>query len=163
MKRRRQSSPKAGEGMQVIRPQVAGVDVGSREHWVSGPPHADGSPHVRAFGTTTPELEGSVDWLVDLGVESVAMESTGVYWIPLYEMLEARGIEVVLVNVRQLHGVPARKSDVRDFAWPLPNSETSGQPQQVTLSVTWPDGSQSGPISVTSDQHMVIVQSAKGN
>jgi transposase len=101
----------------VVRPNVAGIDLGSREHWVCGPPAADGPPPVRQFGTTTPELQALADWLEALGVESVAMESTGVYWIPLFELLEARGIEVVLVNVRQLHGVPARKSDVRDCQW----------------------------------------------
>jgi transposase len=106
----------------VIQPQVAGIDIGSREHWVCAPAPADESPadespNVRAFGTTTAELQALGQWLQRAGVRSVAMESTSVYWIPLYELLDAQGIEVVLVNVRQLHGVPARKSDVRDCQW----------------------------------------------
>jgi transposase len=101
----------------VIQPQVAGIDIGSREHWVCGPVPPDGAPPVQAFGTTTEQLQAVGEWLQGLGVRSVAMESTSVYWIPLYEVLQARGIEVVLVNVRQLHGVPARKSDVRDCQW----------------------------------------------
>ncbi len=101
----------------VIQPQVAGVDIGSREHWVCSPAPDAGTPTVRAFGTTTAQLQALVQWLQSAGVRSVAMESTSVYWIPLYELLAAQGIEVVLVNVRQLHGVPARKSDVRDCQW----------------------------------------------
>src|SRR5688572_22310639 len=89
-----------------IRPMVAGIDVGSREHWVCGPAREDGEPNVRVFGTTTAQLEALVNWLVELGVKSAAMESTSVYWIPLYELLESRGVEAVLVNARQLHNVP---------------------------------------------------------
>lgn len=101
----------------AVRPKVAGIDVGSREHWVCGPVGDDGEAHVRAFGTTTSELEALVDWLLAQGVESAAMESTSVYWIPLYELLQSRGIEAVLVDARQLHNVPGRKSDVRDCQW----------------------------------------------
>jgi transposase len=101
----------------VIRPMVAGVDIGSKEHWVCGPQRADGKPNVEVFRTTTPQLQELADWLVEQGVESVAMESTYVYWIPLYEVLEARGIEVVLVNARHLRGVPGRKTDMRDCQW----------------------------------------------
>lgn len=106
-----------GAAFRVIRPEVAGIDIGSREHWVAGPVRSDGAPNVRAFGTTTVQLQAVVQWLQAQGVRSVAMESTSVYWIPLYELLVAQGIEVVLVNMRQLHGVPARKSDVRDCQW----------------------------------------------
>ena len=84
----------------AIRPMVAGVDVGSAQHWVCGPASEDGQPNVRAFGTTTDQLKELADWLSDQGVESVAMESTSVYWIPVYELLEARGLEVLLVNTR---------------------------------------------------------------
>ena len=101
----------------AIRPLVAGLDVGSSEHWVCGPARADGTPNVRGFGTTTDQLQALADWLADHGVESVAMESTSVYWIPIYELLESRGIEVVLVNARQLHHVPGRKTDVSDCQW----------------------------------------------
>jgi transposase len=105
------------QGLQAIRPMVAGVDIGSREHWVCGPPLEDGSPNVRVFGTTTEQLLALVDWLATQGVKSVAMESTSVYWIPLYELLESRGIEAVLVNARQLHNVPGRKTDFHDCQW----------------------------------------------
>ena len=101
----------------VLRPKVAGIDVGSTEHWVAGPTDEDGRSHVRPFGSTTPELEKLADWLVELDVESVAMESTYVYWIPMYELLESRGIEVLLVNARQLRNVPGRKTDVSDCQW----------------------------------------------
>jgi transposase len=101
----------------AMRPNVAGVDIGSREHWVSGPVKDDGTASVKCFGTTTSQLEALVDWLQAEGVESVAMESTSVYWIPLYELLESRGIEPVLVNARQLHNVPGRKTDVQDCQW----------------------------------------------
>lgn len=101
----------------AVRPKVAGLDVGSSQHWVCGPARPDGSPNVRMFGTTTGQLEQLADWLVEEGVESVAMESTYVYWIPIYELLESRGMEVLLVNARQLHNVPGRKTDVSDCQW----------------------------------------------
>ncbi len=101
----------------AIRPRVAGLDVGSAEHWVCGPASTDGTPNVRVFGTTTDQLHALADWLAEQGVESVAMESTYVYWIPIYELLESRGIEVVLVNARQLHNVPGRKTDFSDCQW----------------------------------------------
>jgi transposase len=101
----------------AVRPRVAGLDVGSTQHWVCGPGRADGPPHVRNFGTTTDQLNALADWLLGQHVESVAMESTSVYWIPIYEILESRGIEAVLVNARQLHHVPGRKTDVSDCQW----------------------------------------------
>jgi transposase len=101
----------------AIRPMVAGLDVGSSEHWVCGPASADGTPNVRVFGTTTDQLHALAAWLAEHGVESVAMESTSVYWIPIYELLESRGIEVVLVNARYLHNVPGRKTDISDCQW----------------------------------------------
>jgi transposase len=97
---------------------VAGLDVGSTQHWVCGPARADGVPNVRVFGTTTAQLNELADWLVQLGVKSVAMESTYVYWIPIYELLESRGLEVVLVNARQFRNVPGRpKTDFKDCQW----------------------------------------------
>jgi transposase len=100
-----------------IRPLVAGIDIGSREHWVCGPALPDGRANVRVFRTTTPALNEMADWLIEQGVESVAMESTHVYWVPVFELLESRGIEVVLVNARQLHHVPGRKTDMQDCQW----------------------------------------------
>jgi hypothetical protein len=74
-------------------------------------------PPVREFGTTTIELNRLADWLVKCGIKTVAMESTGVYWIPVYEVLEERRLEVVLVNAQHVHNVRGRKSDVKDCQW----------------------------------------------
>src|ERR1700704_1005417 len=115
---KRKKPTKAGPAaLPVLQPMVAGVDVGSTEHWVCGPARADGEPNVRVFGTTTPQLNELADWLVQQDVKSVAMESTYVYWIPVFELLESRGLEVVLVNARQLHNVPGRKTDFSDCQW----------------------------------------------
>jgi len=105
------------EGLPVLRRNVAGIDVGSTEHWVCCPPKPDGTANVRKFGTMTCDLEGIAEWLKAQGVESVAMESTGVYWIPLYELLESCGLEVLLANARQLANVPGRKTDMEDCQW----------------------------------------------
>ena len=113
---KKQAPVKVGS-LSAIRSDVAGIDIGSKEHWVCGPDLDDGRPNVRAFGTTTTQLEALAEWLAEQGVTSVAMESTSVYWIPLYELLESRGIEAVLVNARQLHNVPGRKTDVKDCQW----------------------------------------------
>ena len=112
--KRKRSRPTA---LSRIRPQVAGIDLGSREHWVCAPEVTPGKPNVRTFGTTMEQLQHLADWLLEQGVESVAMESTSVYWIPLYELLESCGIEVLLVNARQLRHVPGRKTDMRDCQW----------------------------------------------
>jgi len=109
--------PTAAPSLPAVRSKVAGVDVGSTQHWVCGPATADGTPNVRVFGTTTDQLNALAHWLVAQRVESVAMESTYVYWIPLYEVLESRGLEVVLVNARHLHNVPGRKTDFSDCQW----------------------------------------------
>lgn len=114
---RRQEAKTEPSAIRTLRPQVAGIDLGSREHWVCGPPRADGEPNVRTFGTTTGQLRELADWLAAEGVESVAMESTYVYWIPLHELLEERGFEVLLVDARQLKNVPGRKTDLQDCQW----------------------------------------------
>ena len=85
----------------------------------SGQPRANGTPNVRAFGTTTGQLRELADWLAAEGIESVAMESTHVYWIPLHELLEKQGFEVLLVNARQLRSAPGRKTDMQDCQWLL--------------------------------------------
>ena len=100
----------------VIRPNVAGIDLGSQFHCVAGPVRL-GEMNVQEFGTTTSELNRLADWLEEQGVVSVAMESTSVYWIPIYELLESRGFEVLLVNARHLGNVPGRKTDVVDCRW----------------------------------------------
>ncbi len=113
-----QNSEGEVEGLPVIRPHVAGIDLGSNEHWVCAP-QVDGSGReVEKFGATTPELERMVEWLKQRRVESVAMESTGVYWIAPHEILERHGLEVVLVNTRELARVPGRKKTDRvDCKW----------------------------------------------
>jgi transposase len=115
-KARRRAAP-YDRGLEVLRGNVAGVDLGARQHWVCGPALESGEPNVKCFGTTTSELEALCSWLIEQEVTSVAMESTSVYWIPLYEMLESKGVEAVLVNARQLHGVPGRKTDMIDCQW----------------------------------------------
>jgi len=100
----------------LIHPNAAGLDIGSREIWVSVPSERDPEP-VRMFGTFTPDLKRLVAWLVACRVTTVAMESTGVYWIPVFELLEARGLNAQLVEARQLKRVPGRKSDYLDCQW----------------------------------------------
>ncbi len=95
---------------------AAGLDIGSAEIWVAVPPDPE-SPPVRKFGTYTPDLLALADWLQQCHIQTVAMESTGVYWIPIFELLEARGLTVQVVNARQLKHVPGRKSDVQDCQW----------------------------------------------
>ncbi|MCP4605130.1 MAG: IS110 family transposase [Proteobacteria bacterium] len=104
-------------GLPVLRPNVAGIDIGSRVHYVAGPIREDGSINVEHFATTTPSLQSMLNWLQEQGVESVAMESTGVYWIPAFELLESNGIEVLLVNAYQTKNVTGRKTDVLDCQW----------------------------------------------
>jgi transposase len=115
--RKKDQSGKAVRALRVMREKVAGIDLGSREHWVCCPGEKEHKPNVRTFGTTTPQLQKLADWLESEAIESVAMEATGIYWIPLYELLEARGMEVVLVNARQLSHVPGRKTDMLDCQW----------------------------------------------
>ena len=107
---------KIGE-LKALRHDVAGVDLGSREHYVCATAPGGNGRDVEKFGSVTAELYRMVDWLKARGVKSVAMESTGVYWISVYEVLESRGMEVVLVNARALLNVPGRKTDVLDCQW----------------------------------------------
>ena len=102
--------------LERMNPNAAGVDCGSETHYVAVPADRDAAP-VRSFKTFTTELHRLADWLTACGVTTVAMESTGVYWIPLYEILEARGFDVVLVNARHVKNVPGRKTDVVDCQW----------------------------------------------
>jgi transposase len=100
----------------VINPHAAGIDVGSTEHWVAVPKDRDEQP-VRSFQCFTADLNAMADWLKQCGIDTVAMESTGVYWIPLYQILESQGFEVKLVNARHVKNVPGRKTDVMDCQW----------------------------------------------
>ena len=97
---------------------AAGIDIGAEEHWAAVPPgrNTEGQD-VRRFGAFTGELCALADWLKQCGIQTVAMESTGVYWIPLYELLVERGFEVLLVDARQAKNVPGRKTDVLDYQW----------------------------------------------
>jgi hypothetical protein len=97
---------------------AAAIDIGSKMHMAAVDPTCADMP-VRAFGTFTQDLHDLADWFKACGVTSVAMESTGVYWIPAYEILEQRGFEVILVNARYAKNVPGRKTDVSDAAWLL--------------------------------------------
>lgn len=103
-------------GLEVTNPDAAGIDVGGSTHYVAVREDvADQS--VREFGCVTGQLQQMIEWLRECGVKVVAMESTGVYWIPVYEMLERAGFEVLLVNARHVRGLPGRKSDVQDCQW----------------------------------------------
>ena len=104
-------------GLAAIRPNVAGVDIGSRTMHVCGPVEDDGRRERRMFATTTDEIQACVQWLKQVAVESVARESTGVCWIPVLEILESPGVEVLLVDTRPLSRVPGRKTDMTDCAW----------------------------------------------
>lgn len=99
-----------------VFPNAAGIDVGGSSHWVAVPAHAAAEP-VREFGTMTDDLNAVADWLLRCGVAVVALESTGVYWIPVFEVLERRGLTVCLIDARQLKYVPGRKSDIQDCQW----------------------------------------------
>jgi transposase len=101
---------------ELTHPHAAGIDVGATSHYVAVPPDRDDEP-VREFPSFTEDLECLADWLRACAVETVAMESTGVYWIPLFELLESRGFTVYLVNTRHVKSVPGRKSDVLDCQW----------------------------------------------
>jgi hypothetical protein len=100
----------------VRHPDAAGIDIGAEEIYVAVPP--DRAEHsVRSFGTFTRDLDDLCDWLDICKVRTVAMESTGVYWIALFQLLETRGFEVFLVNASHVKNVPGRKSDVSDCQW----------------------------------------------
>lgn len=99
-----------------VHPDAAGLDIGSEEIVVAVPPDRDSEP-VRVFRTFTPDLQVLVAWLIACGIDTVAMESTGVFWIPIYELLEQAGITPYLVNARHVKTVPGRKSDWNDAQW----------------------------------------------
>ena len=96
--------------------RAAGIDIGSESHFIAVPQALDENP-IREFSCFTADLERMADWLVRIGVETVAMESTGIYWIPTFEILEEKGLKVLLVNARQIKNVPGRKTDVLDCQW----------------------------------------------
>ena len=105
------------QSLPMIHPNAAGIDVGAKEHVVAVPADRDPEP-VRSFKAFTPDLYELADWLKGCAVETVALESTGIYWITLYEILEERGFQVRVVNARHVKNVPGRtKTDVLDCQW----------------------------------------------
>lgn len=112
----RKRAPRFPKHLQHLNQHAAGIDVGSRSHFVAVPEGTDDQP-VREFSTFTDDLERLAEWLISCGVTTVAMESTGIYWIPVFEILELHGLEVRLVNARHVKNVPGRKSDVLDCQW----------------------------------------------
>lgn len=105
--------------LQVVNPNAAGIDIGSTSHFVCVGTHAvaAGESRIRRFGAFTHELDELVKWLKDCGVTTVAMESTGVYWIPLFQKIERAGMEAVLVHAQHVRHVPGRKTDMKDCEW----------------------------------------------
>ena len=103
-------------GLPIIHDRAAGIDIGARFHVAAVTPDLCGEP-VQTFQAFTGDIERMADWLVSVGIKTVAMESTGVYWVPVYEVLEDRGIEVIVANAREARAVPGRKSDVNDAQW----------------------------------------------
>jgi transposase len=115
-KRQRRKKGMCLEDRPVLEPNAAGIDIGAREMFVAVPAGRDENP-IRVFATFTENLEQLADWLAQCGVTTVAMESTGVYWIPLYEILEDRGIRPCLVNARHMKNVPGRRTDWHECQW----------------------------------------------
>src|ERR1700674_627424 len=100
----------------VLFPNAAGIDIGSAKHYVAVPPERC-EHSVREFASFTEDLASMAEWLASCAVDTVVMESTGVYWIPVYELLESRGFTVYLVNARHVKNVSGKKSDVLDCQW----------------------------------------------
>ena len=103
-------------GLPIIHDRAAGIDIGARFHVVAVSPELSDEP-VQTFQAFTRDLQRMADWLIATGIQTVAMESTGVYWVATYEVLESRGIDVILANAREARAVPGRKSDVNDAQW----------------------------------------------
>jgi transposase len=102
--------------LEVVHPDAAGIDIGNESHYVAVLPDRDSHP-VQRFGCTTAELKAMADWLNQCGICTVAMQSTGVYWIAVLDILEAAGLQVYLVNARDTKNLPGRKSDVQESQW----------------------------------------------
>ena len=120
MKNNEQSNPvkkkRISKFLEQVNLYAAGIDIGSQSHYVSVPDEL-ASESVREYSCFTGDLNRMADWLVEIGIQTVAMESTGIYWIPAYEILEERGLIVLLVNSRHIKNVPRRKTDVLDCQW----------------------------------------------
>ncbi|WP_291728921.1 IS110 family transposase [Bernardetia sp.] len=116
MSKQKLSKKDATSAFPVVYPLSAGIDVGAGQHYVSVPAHLTDTP-TRVFSTHTKGLTELADWLVSLGITTVAMESTGIYWLTVYDILVERNIEVCLANARYVRNVPGRKTDVKDSQW----------------------------------------------
>jgi len=116
MRPKRSGRKPARQRTMAIRRDAAGIDIGARRIHVAVDPERDARP-VREFQTFTQDLYALADWLKACAVRTVAMESTGVFWIPLFQILETRGFEVCLVNAHHVKHVPGRKTDIADCQW----------------------------------------------
>lgn len=148
------------ETLPLLHRDLAGIDVGSREHYVSVPPDRCERP-VRTFGCTTPDLCAMADWLKLCGITQVVMESTGVYWIPVAMVLEDAGLQVALVDARESHRLSARKTDVYDCQWirqlyacGLLRSVFRPAPEMVPLRSYWRQRQELVSMCATSLHHM---------
>ena len=115
-KKKKKKAKNGVENLLVIQPNSAGIDIGASEIYVAVPGDRSNEP-VRRFDTFTDDLHDAAKWLKECGIESIAMESTGVYWIPVFQILDVYGFEVILVNARHVKNVPGRKTDVQDCQW----------------------------------------------
>ena len=149
--------------LEVMHPDAAGIDIGNEVHYVAVPPNRS-SEAVRRFGCTTAELRAMADWLKQCGIQTVAMQSTGVYWIAVFDILEEAGLEVYLVNARETKNLPGRKSDVQESQW-LMKLHTYGllrnsfrPPQEIrTLRTYW---RQRGDLVRAAGRHIQRMQKA---
>src|SRR5262245_52838894 len=114
--RSKRTSPSKPMDRPLFEPNAAGIDIGAREIFVAVPPDRDEHP-VRKYETFTPDLHQMAEWLVRCGVKTVAMESTGVYWIPVDDVLEQHGVKVCLVNPRNMKNVPGKRTDFHECQW----------------------------------------------
>src|SRR5437879_2607702 len=149
--------------LEVVHPDAAGIDIGNESHYVAVPPGRD-SLQVRRYGCTTDELKAMANWLKLCGIRTVAMQSTGVYWIAVYDILEAAGLEVYLVNARETKNLPGRKSDVQESQW-LMKLHTYGllrnsfrPPQEIrTMRTYW---RQRNDLVQSAGRHILRIQKA---
>lgn len=114
--KKKQPKKNTGNSLHTLQPNSAGIDIGATEIFVAVPTGLSDNP-VRKFETFTDDLHDAAKWMKKCGIESIAMESTGVYWIPVFQILDAYGFDVVLVNARHVKNVPGRKTDVLDCQW----------------------------------------------
>src|SRR3954452_13916648 len=160
MRKKKRNPGWCGPRRPVLEPNAGAVDVGSREMYVAVPPDRDREP-VCVFGTFTSDLRNLVEWLQQCGITTVAMESTGVYWIPLYQMLEAAGIRACLVNARGLKNVPGRRTDWHDCQWlqylhsvGLLRAAFRPEPQVCAVRSVWRQRSELVAMAAQHVQHM---------